>query len=322
MEGIRVLVKPTSPLKEELFSYTLFSAICWGVKFLYGDDYVKAIVEKAFSDRFFISSLMPADIERKKFFYFKPELEPVMERETDPEALNKKRVIQKKFKKKKFIEFPHLKKVLDGEIKTELELMNFLADKEEKEISYISTEFPHVSIDRFSMTAREGVFFYERAVFINGGHFLLFTEKEILSIVKRVLALLQDWGVGGNKNIGYGTLIFEVSRDKELETLTDYFNQYFRGSSSFITMAPVIPTSNIDFSRSLYSIYTFKGAAEYDFQKDVLWKRKIFYVKEGALIKRKKSDRAAGAVLDVSPEPSISLFQYGIEFPLCLRGEA
>ncbi|SNR62962.1 type III-A CRISPR-associated RAMP protein Csm4 [Desulfurobacterium atlanticum] len=321
MESVRILIKPTSPLKSELSSYTLFSAICWGLKFLYGDDYVKELVNMVSSSKFFISSLMPVDIEKKKFFYFKPELEPVIERETDPEKRSERRTMQKKFKKKKFIDFLSLKKILDGVIKTELELMNFLVDENGNETFYISLEFPHVSIDRFSMTAKEGLFFYESAVFIESGYFIVFAEEEILNAVEKSLTLLKDWGIGGNRNIGYGAFNFEILKDEELNILSDYFIRYFNGATSFITLSPVIPTSNIDFSKSMYSLYTFKGAAEYDFQKDVLWKRKVFYMKEGAVIKRKKTDETAGAILDVSPEPSVSIFQYGLEFPLCLRGE-
>ncbi len=254
-------------------------------------------------------------------WFFKPSLEPehippeeLGFNKDDKEEMSYFRILIKEFKKLPYVPFPVLEKVLEGKVKTDREL--FLEVKtllQEKNLpTIVLTSLPHAKVNRISgSTAEGGEFFFEESYYLPSNlHFLIavseesFFEKTIIPALK----LLQDFGLGGNKSIGFGSFSFSYERYRALEPSLN------SKEKKFITLSEVVATNKINYEKSFYEIETYKGTVESGY-KDYLWKPKVFYLKAGSLISLKESEVSAGALMKIDDE----LYHYGLEFPLFIK---
>ncbi len=315
MELYKVNITPLSLFKDYPSSYTIFGAISWGYSLLYGEEKLKSVLNQFSNNNppFLLSSIFPK--KENKYYFPKPNLEAKREEKSE--------IDYKKLKKISYVDFEILKKVLDGQIKNELQLNKEFDKKienEDKVYLYSKDSIPHASIDRlYSTTEGSGGLFFEEVIALNEAYFLIAVKDEsIKKELKNIFNLLQDIGLGGNRSIGYGKVIF--GNFEKFNKLENYFNNK---TEKFITLSPVIPEPNTyDLSESYYDYYTFRGAIDnnYGFKKVDIWKDKVIYLKEGSTLKVKNPKEIYGQFYKAKEINETPIYQYGLAFPLYIQG--
>ena len=327
----------TSPVP----SYTLFGALCWSARFLFGEEKLKDILQMADRGEILISSLMPIINEEKQFF--KPFLEPKILTKKDREELNLENDTQfrsflKKFKKLEFVPFKILKKILNGQITNDrdlafevFEVKNVIKDnksEDNKNVSkdknvnrrpYILLSIPHANINRITGSTSEGgtLYFEETLGAAADSYFFLVgveDENLISDIVKPALNLLEDWGLGGNRSTGFGS--FKLKRWHRKPEIEEYVQNR---TQTLITLSKTLPTRNVNFGKSFYQIETFRGTVDSGFFSK-LWKDKTLYIKEGSYLRfsKDKSAEIPGKLWKVFND--LNVYQHGKAFPLFVKG--
>jgi len=305
-------------------SYTLFGALCWSVKFLFGQEKLNEFLQLSDTGKVLISSLMPVFNGRKQFF--KPILEPKLLTEDDREKLELKdntqfRSFLKKFKKLEFIPFETLKKVLDGQVTDDRELALEVKDiiKNANNRPYIPLSIPHANINRITgSTSEGGTLYFEETIGVaaDSYFFLIGVEDENISsdVIEPALKLLEDWGFGGNRSIGFGSFkLIGWRRDPDIE-------QYVQNrTKTLITLSKTLPTKNIDFEKSFYQVETFRGTVDSGFFNR-LWKDKTLHIKEGSYLTLKDNEpvEIPGKLWKVFN--NLNVYQHGKAFPLFVKG--
>jgi len=219
----------------------------------------------------------------------------------------------KKFKKLPFVPIEVLIEVASGRIEDDTSLAKRVSNEVSRDFSLSDLQsLPHAKLNRITNSTSEGgEFYFEESIFFKSELYFLLAveEKEIVEkLVQPALKLIQDWGLGGNRSIGFGSFSFKVEESSQFEELLN------KKSDTFITLSPVIATDRIDYNGSFYNLETFKGAIDSGYQ-DFLWKPKIFYLKEGSCLKLKEEKRKfAGALFRISE--NVEVYQYGLEFPI------
>ena len=314
MKLYKVDITPASLFREFPSSYTIFGAISWGYKILYGGEKLKSLLGRFSNGNppFIISSILP--IYQDKYFFPKPNLKAEREKNSD--------IDYKKLKKLSFVDIEILEKVLEGKIKTELELHKELNQKKLPKISISERDsVPHASIDRiFNTTEGSGGLYFEEVVAIGRGFILIVVENEtVKKEIETVFKLLQDIGLGGNRSIGFGRVFF--GSFEEFPQLEKYFlNQ----TDKFLTLSPIIPEPNTySLFESFYEYFTFRGAIDnnYDFKKVDIWKDKVVYLKEGSMLKTKVKKNFYGLFYKAKDINGTKVYQYGLGFPLYIQGD-
>jgi len=316
----KIRIKPLSYVSSEIFPHTIFGAICWAVRYLAGEKKVSELISLVKEKEILISSLMP--IVNGDLYVFKPILKPGRIKIEDLKLQNSNeenresqfRNFIKKFKKLSFVPFKILEDVSNGRIKNDKDLMIALG-KSLREVSpFVSLALPHAKLNRFTNSTSEGgEFFFEESFFFKHDVYFLAAVKDeniINDVLKPTLKLLKDWGIGGNRSIGFGNFSFEIERENRFDKLVN------GNGKKFITLSPVVATDRIDYEESFYDIKTYKGAIESGYQ-NFLWKPKIFYLKAGSLIKLRENSKFAGAL--IKPFKEIELYHYGLEFPIFIK---
>jgi CRISPR-associated RAMP protein, Csm4 family len=289
-----------------LRSFTLFGAICWSYRLLYGkealEDFLANFVK---SPKFLISSAFP--YINDQFIFPKPIL-PIRGESQD----FKLKFQRKNFKKASYVTLDILKKVIEGKIRYEEDYANYkvksgIIKEENTDIKLGKTIHTQVRnlINRVSHRS-ENLFFIESTIKTYEEFFLVYLlndnfDKELEGLLK----LIEEIGVGANKNIGWGKIKIEEIKHSSLEGIINL------KAEQFVSLSPVIPTNNIDQDKSYYDIETFKNYTENTFEKEFL-KKKVLYLKEGSFIVKKDQENFVGTIKEVGN----NIFQYGLEFPL------
>ncbi|HIP43397.1 MAG TPA: type III-A CRISPR-associated RAMP protein Csm4 [Aquifex aeolicus] len=302
-------IKHLSPITR-IRSFTLFGAFCWNYRFIHGKKKLQEFLEEfRQTPKFLISSPFPI-VEEKPLF-------PAPSIKTENEKVNIIQKLKRKpFKKAKFTTLEVLKDLKNGEIKTYNDLVNKcsvrkgILVKSNEEVSELKQQqmlFLRNSLHRITMKSER--LFTETASLLKESYFIVkFIDEKFLSEFEIILKLMEENGLGGNKNIGWGKIkIEEFNIDTKI----------FEGNGRrFITLSPVIPTENIDIERSLYELETFKSFTDATFSREII-KKKVFYLAEGSLIVKKENNKFAGILKNVGFSENI--YQYGYEFPIFLE---
>ncbi|NPA52092.1 MAG: type III-A CRISPR-associated RAMP protein Csm4 [Aquificae bacterium] len=313
MNLYKIDISPLSLFRDYPSSYTLFGAISWGYYLLFGEEKLKILLENFANNNpsFLISSILPR--EDNQYFFPKPNLRAEREKDSD--------IDYKRLKKIQYISLDILKMILDNQIKTELELNKILNKIQPKEISLTAKDsIPHASIDRlYNTTEGAGGLFFEEIVALEEGFILIAVkDKETKKELQAIFNLLEDIGIGGNRSVGYGRVIF--GKFEPFKEIDIYFS---KKTDKILTLSPIIPEKNTyDLSDSYYDYFTFRGAIDnnYNFKDVDIWKDKVIYLKEGSTLKIKNQKETYGQFYLAKNLNGKKIFQYGLAFPLFIQG--
>ena len=330
----KVYLKPFGYYTSTLPSYTVFGALCWALRYLGGEEKLEEFLDGVKSGSLFLSSLMPAVGEEE--YLFRPLLKPKRIRKRSSEGDGEFRSFVKKFKKTRFLRRGVVEKVLKGEIKDEAALAEEFRGKENPASAFFNLDsLPHAKIDRLAgSTTLGGEFYFEESYYcrLRGSpeerelklYFLVATrEKDEEELFKDLLLpavrLLEDWGIGGNRSIGFGS--FEFLGYKVDGELSKHFLPPGE-SGRFLTLSPLLPTRALNYSDSYYDAKPFTGAYDSPHLVDKglankLWKDKVFTLLEGSVLVRKEGFETAGELYSQGKEDP--RYHYLLEFPLRIK---
>ncbi len=315
-------LSPSTPVR----SYTLFGAVCWAYRLLGGD--VLALCEE-FREKppFIISSPLPlAETERGETPLFPKPVLPVAERFEREDDLCAK-LDRKDVKKAKYVTFSVLRSLLEMGVREERPLLGegFRVGKiaislsAEGKVSLKDTRDLSVrnSLNRVTMKS-EQLFTEEAYLYGDRIFFVKYFDLTKEGVLRTCLELIEDTGLGANKNLGWGSVrITDATED--LGEITEFLDRRLKPGERYITLSPVLPRKNsLDLENSYYTIETYKSPVDTTFGGGFIWKRKVLYLKEGSLIKPAVRGWT-GELRDVGTE-SVRAFQYGYEFPISVEG--
>lgn len=309
---IRADFKPKAPLKGLPESYTIFGAICWGVSLLYGDGVLRSMLsEFRDSPPFLISS--PVFKKENRSFFPKP----ILEDDWEDIKSYKDYAERKKVKRIRYIDEDAFRKVLEGVIRTERELWSSLKEREDEGPAVSSVNRPHASINRITWTTEGGGLYNEEVLYIGSPFsvFIYFRNTRYMDMVKASLRLTQ---LGGNKTTGMGYVEVEFREGERwiVEALE-------REAARFITLSPIFIDPAFNLRESFYETFTTLPAVDnfYALISKRVWKRKSIYISTGSQIVVKERKEDYGELKPVLRSDNITIYHYGLAFPLHMREE-
>ncbi len=310
-------------------AYTLFGAICWIYRLIGGD------LEKLLNDfkngnpPFIISSPFPIAESSCGLSLVFPKPVLVISDEVRRDYSIYEKIRRKPIKKARYVSFSVFKRILEGEVKEE----RFISDPEKFEETEkvivqrgdkaCFKDFGGLSVrnvlNRVTMKS-ENLFTEEYHLFSDKWFLVKFYDNGFKPMLEECFKLIEDTGLGANKNLGWGNVKIEPLEgfDKEMEYLEKKVNR----SEKFITLSPVIPKNEtIDIDNSTYEYEIYKSPIDTTFGEALIWKRKVLYLNEGSVLKRRGDDEWVGCVKDVGAgDIGIKAYQYGYEFPVAVGG--
>ena len=298
-----------SPVKGFPESYTLFGAVCWGIRVLFGEEELrKLLLEFKEDPPFLISS--PVLRSSGKLFFPKPVLSPEAK---EPESLEdyKKR---KKVKGVSYIPEDVFRKVVEGDIRTEEELTENLRDFP---TIFREENLLHASINRITWTTTEGSMYNEPVFFFRGSvsFYLYFFDDKWLEKVEASLRFVQ---IGGNRStgMGFGDVKFEEGEGWIREAL-------LRGGEKFVSLSPLFWDDTIRPEGSLWEVFPFTGPVDNYFLAPIrhIWKRRVLYLSKGSVISVSERKKVYGEFKEVIDQGGVKVYQYGYAFPLFVKEE-
>lgn len=338
MKDYIIHLAPRSGYEISLHSDTLFGAICWGIRMLFGEKRLVAILEEYNTTHppFLLSSAFPCKLDGDEYQYFlpKPCLKPIpvdelqtfsekvdIQKETyhsektDSIWLSNK---YKRFKKIKFIGISNFKGLLTKPDEADLfadYLGNYLLEPYYCETGTAQKN----SLDRltFSTTGSGDTFYLPEIAYREkyGLYFLLKT-KNIDDVIRPVLTFLEDSGIGPNARTGKNWFKVNVTEKK-----------LFNGNNSqsgdaFIILSRYIKNEPINAADSFYRIVSVRSKVEsrLEFAGEDIWKHRVSYFSAGSLISPKIKTPYYGSLAPVKTIQGKTIYQYGFAYPVWING--
>ncbi|QWK20608.1 MAG: type III-A CRISPR-associated RAMP protein Csm4 [Hydrogenobacter thermophilus] len=310
---LRAVFKPRSLFRGFPQVWTVFGAICWGVRVLYGEGRLSEMIE-AFREKppFILTSPLPYTGDR--YVFPKPILPNRWEEPDSQEEYS----LRKKVKGLRYVPEDIFRKILDGEIRTNRELLGLL--KEYKEDNYVAElVVPHASISRITWTTTGGELYNEEVTAMSP--FIVLFKFYSQDFVEEVKASLRFAQLGGNKSTGMGYFEVSFEEEKELRWLEDYMTSK---TGRFVSLSPLLYSDSLDLEDSFYEPLTFTGAVDnyYGWYGRPIWKDRVIYLSEGSNLKVKEEKDFYGAFEKVMEYGGDTVYQYGYAFPLFVRWES
>lgn len=334
MKEYVIRLTPRSGFEITLHSDTLFGAICWGIRMLFGENKLLSVLEdfkKAPS--FLLSSAFPWKESRGKINYYlpKPILQPLptekikeladktrKESALEPYHTDKVHIMEiaekyKRFKKLQWIPVDRFENLLKG--CSELDLFIDYLDGYITEARFAEGGIAQKnSLDRLanSTTGAGEVFFVPDIGFRekHGIYFLLRTD-DIDNYLKPVLMFLQDSGIGPNARTGknwFGVEIEEKTLFGESE------------GNTFITLSRFFGTVQMRIDSSFYQLASVRSkvASMLEFAGDDVWKDRVMYFTAGSTLTPAEQKPFYGGLLPVKEVAGKTIYQYGYAYPVWL----
>jgi CRISPR-associated protein Csm4 len=312
--------KGLSYFTSEIKSYTIFGALCWGYRNLFGEKKLLDLLERFNSNPpFLISSCI---FKKGNIRYFPcPQIEDAFLEPKDIVEYKKQKEIKKKLNyihEDIFIEF------LEGKIKTKWKLGQKIEEcKDFETISIKRTIKLHNSINRLTWTTIGGQLFNVSSWFYPEFSFFIYIFDE--NLIDEIKAIFKYISFGGNKSIGYGKV--KLIKVERVEKFEKYLNQ---STQKFYTLSSTFPDSSFDYDNSYYQIEIFSGKVEnfYDRLVASILKRKVLYLQPGSIlaIKNGSSKKFYGNLINVlssrslvDPTKEVNIYQYGYAFPFYIK---
>ena len=317
-------------------SDTIFGAICWAIRTLFGKKKLKDILKEFWEQNppFLLSSTFPyKQIDNERIYYLpKPYIEPLsmddlkelsgkVKIPTRPyhktENFHFMHVLEKykKFKKLKWIPYPAFKKVQNGAGEKEL-FQDFLDGliREPNITRSIAVQKNRLDRLSFSISGSGETFFQIEQSFMEGwGLYFLVKTNNLDEYLKPVFMYLQDSGIGPDTKTGKNWFKAKISEKSLIENNLP--------SNKFITLSRYIGIDEIDIQNSRYGIESVRSKVEsrFEFAGEDIWKAQVMYFSPGSLIKLKEQKPYYGGLLPVKKIKGETIYQYGYAYPAYIQ---
>ncbi|HIQ48608.1 MAG TPA: type III-A CRISPR-associated RAMP protein Csm4 [Aquifex aeolicus] len=310
---VRFTFRALSPATLFPESYTIFGAICWGIKILFGEKDLKEILERFKESPLFILS-SPLFITERGLLFPKPTLDGGWLESKNPEDYS----LRKKLKGVNFVNEEIFKAILDGEIRTEYELSKRISESEKIENPYEKLNTVHATINRITWTTTEGNLYNETAFYVSYPFSVLmvFFDEDLIDKVHASLKFTQ---IGGNRSTGMG--VYKV----ELEEYNGWLNDYINGKKGnrFISLSPHFYDGTYRLEESFFNTFPYMGVVDNYYEAVIphIWKKRVLYIDKGSNIKVERNKDFYGAFKNLSRIEDKPIYQYGYAFPIFVRWE-
>lgn len=357
MKTYDIKLIPISSFHSFPTSDTLFGAICWGIKRLYGEEKLLKILNQFDTDSlpFLISSAFPLlENSQGDLLSFYPKPISTGLRSNDIDILANK-LSNGNFKKSQVKVITEYKKYKKADYISEALLKDMILKKSDKDIfeEYLLSDeivvisgllmkkseiekifngiVPEIfklttvqknSIDRLSMSTGEvGQTFYQQEIYSSNCfrlHFLI--ETSDIDFLIPIFRYLEDEGIGGNRSTGKSMYRIEVIGEKELPSSN---NNVFMTLSRFIPLPSEVNWNN---EIACYEIFPYRSKIDSDGEfmdeNENIWKNKVMYLKEGSIFKANERKEYYGYCPVVKEIQGQKIRQNGVAFPVfgCFGG--
>ncbi len=307
---VRFTFRALSPSTLFPESYTIFGAICWGIKILFGEKDLKNLLERfKESPPFILSS--PLFVSEKGLLFPKPILEGGWPEDQSLEDYT----LRKKIKRVKFINEETFKAILDGKIKTEYELSRNISESIQNPYEEVNTV--HAKINRITWTTTEGNLYNETIFYVSlpFSVFVVFFEDDLID---KVIASLKFTQIGGNRSTGMG--VYKI----EFEEYNGWLKEYINGKGKrFISLSPHFYDKAYNLEDSFFDIFPYMGVVDNYYEVIIpnIWKKRVLYIDKGSNIRIKEKRNIYGEFKEVLKDKGKSVYQYGYAFPVFARWE-
>ena len=300
-----ITFKPKGPVGSLVRSFTLFGAICWGIRYLHSEEKLLEMLSefKEGKPPFLVSS--PVYEVEGTFYFPKPHMNLGEEdycKET--EGYYSK---LKKLKRISFVDEETFRGFLESKIKSLLDMEDIKSVKR--------LLIPHASINRITNTTLGGEYYTEEAYQVNT--FKVFVRFFDESYIDLVVSALRFAPLGKNKSTGFGH--FEV---KARELKEGWIKDYLQPKSDrMVLISESFYDQDFDLENSLYNIFVYMGSVEdyYERPTRFLWKKRMLYITAGSVIKVKRRKDHYGSVKVALKEGKKTIYQYGFAFGLFVK---
>jgi len=324
MKLYRFKIKLYSPFLTSLLdSYTLFGALCWNYRLLYGEKALLSFLKRFEESPPFLLSSPLLNLEEETFFPI-----PQMPDDFDEPSNEEEYKLQKKFKKLSWIPQEALLTFLTGKIKTKRQLKEYFEPKSdlyEKSEKVKLSHFNRVSnsINRITWTTFGGEVINVSAYYYPEFAFFLYMRDETFLKVEEVARLFEMSSLGGNKSTGYGK-VKEVSYTEDKE-LAQFLSPQDHENLTIYLLSPSFPDEAFDYEKSFFQVKIYCGKIDNFYERLTfpILKKRALYLTSGSQIKVHQKKEFYGALLPLLDAPSlldsskkIKVYQYGLAFPL------
>lgn len=346
-------MKPKSPFHlgekgigiEEVAPYahsdTIFSALCLSYLYIYGRDEFEELL-KQFINRqppFLISSTFPLynDGESKIFFFPKPLITPTAGEYKEKNYIERCSApsIRKKLKEASFFSKKVFENCLTNGIEWVLEGLNnntissmdgtILTEDEKSRLKdskiklYEDHQAPRNTINRIKSSST--IYYMGLTTYPPTSEMYLLVEviKDMSNKLDKVLSLLEEEGIGGERSLGYGR--FRLAKEKIEVIEAD-------NADAFITLSLYHPTKEEakNFTqKTQFLSYKLLTRVSYAFSpaiKGGKLKRRVRMMQEGSIFPKIENQNFYGdisIVLDANDTGSHPVYRYGYAFPLAIK---
>jgi CRISPR-associated protein Csm4 len=347
MKTYQVALKPVSAITSIPASDTLFGAICWGIRLLYGEKRLEEMLT-AFAQgepSFLVSSSFPVSASKIRFFP-KPksrklppssseDISKLIKSDSEKKALFETLKQYKAFSKAVYLSEGLFTDLLLGKANEEVLFKGYIESNvvkkdsllvKKEELSELEDALKkeevriRTNIDRVSLsTSGEGQMFHTETTIIGGGFSLFFLLKtdniEFLEPLIGKDKFLSDHGVGGERNVGLNQYRFSVEEIQEIKQ---------GQGKAFVTLSRYIPQKDeIDANNpnTCYDVLPIVSKVDnsYSFQGKRFIKDRVFCMKEGSAFEAIAEKEFYGRIISVCEIDGVTIYQNGIAFPLFMN---
>jgi len=338
MKEYVVRLYPHSAFEGNLSSSTLFGALCWSIRVLYGEKTLEEEILSQFLQKpvFLISGLFPfrqPDSNDDVNYFFPKPICPLLRHESlqniaqefsekfkpekrmyHTEKFELARVLQEYKKFQKILLIPHniFQSIAREDIRSAEDKLfrEYLRGRLKIPDWKKEVGIQKNSIDRLlETTGGAGNTFYNREYFLRKGFGLFFLLKtDTPEKIKAALKFIEDSGIGPNSKTGKNHFKM-IIEEKEMTDSTV--------RSSFITLSRFIQRKPFDVENSYYEIEFARHKVEsrHEFSGEDIWKNAVPFIKEGSLITLNEPAEFPGEIFPVKKLKDKTIYQYGNAYP-------
>ena len=312
MNIIKIRFKPRGLFGTNLSSDTLFGHICWGIRYIYGEEKLLDILDKFNCGKpgFLLSSGFPDD------FLPKPIL-PARELKYEPNKPKKEiKEIREKMKDHKKNELALFSDILKNQKVFNSSIQYSYDEEKFNKIKINNFEITRNNINRETFTVLEGHLFTDNYYWTTGDkdficYFGIIDDKYNKEYLQKIFDYLSKTGIGKDKSIGKG--LFDITIEEinsEEKNLFSYKSDYFI-SLSHSSGAGLNPLS--------YQLFIKYGKVGEEFATSgQFYKKPIVFYKNGALFKSVNNKEIYGGMVK-NIHTNKNIVQYGYCFPLYIN---